>query len=413
MREPDRNKEPPMYITEFFSSTTFDPSGEALLRQVQPATPLFLASPRHTLLASSIQTPVAHGTAPLTLRVRDALMQAAGKGASAPAVVGAIPFDAARPAALGIAPTLHRAGPLAIAAAQLEERTVCGLREVPCGTDYAAAVAQAVRCIRRGELDKVVLARSMELSSEQRVEMPALLGRLASRNPLGYTFAVNLGDARTLLGASPELLVSRIDGVLRANPLAGSAPRSADPEEDRRRAEALLASRKDREEHRLVVEAVAAALRPLCPQLQVPAHPSLVHTPAMWHLSTEVTGPTEADALTLALALHPTPAVCGFPHGRAHELIRQLEPFERGFYAGAFGWTDAKGDGEWIVAIRCAEVEDRQLRLFAGAGIVADSQPQAELAETSAKFRTMLDALGLAYEQADQADMPAAAGALA
>ncbi|MGR4869113.1 isochorismate synthase [Variovorax sp. LARHSF232] len=393
-----------------FSPTRPDPAAQALLLQVRPSTPLFVASPQHTLLALGIHTPVAHGAAPLAQRARDALVQAAAEGASAPVVVGAVPFDTARPAALGIAPALWRAGPLAASAATQSERLACRLRAVPPGADYAAAVAEGVRRIRRGELDKVVLARSLELSSERRVELPALLGGLAARNPLGYTFAVNLGGGRTLLGASPELLVSRTGGVLRANPLAGSAPRSADPVEDQRRAQALLASRKDLEEHRVVVEAVAAALRPLCPQLQVPARPSLVHTPAMWHLSTELTGHTEADALTLALALHPTPAVCGFPRGRAHELIRHLEPFDRGFYAGAFGWTDAKGDGEWVVAIRCAEVDDRQLRLFAGAGIVAESQPQAELAETSAKFRTMLDALGLAH---DAAELPAAAEALA
>lgn len=392
-----------------FSSTRADPAAETLLLALRPGTPLFFASPRHTLLASdSIAVPP--GITPLTSRVSRSLKSAADAGAPAPAVVGAIPFDVSQPAALGITSTLRRAGPLLPATALRRGRMPCAQREVPAGSDYAAAVAEAVRRIRRGEIDKVVLARTLELVSERPIELPSLLAGLAARNPLGYNFSVALGGGRTLLGASPELLVRREGGVLLANPLAGSIPRAPhDPAEDQRRALALLSSRKDLEEHRVVVDAVAQALRPLCPQLQVPARPSLVHTPTMWHLSTEVTGRTEADALTLALALHPTPAVCGFPRSRAHELIGQLEPFDRGFYAGAFGWTDANGDGEWVVSIRCAELsEQRKLRLFAGAGIVGESDPQSELAETRAKLGTMLDALGLSHET----DAPATAEAL-
>ena len=381
------------------SSTRSDPAAETLLLALRPSTPLFFASPRHTLLASdAIALPP--GITPLTSRVSHALASAREAGAPAPAVVGAIPFDVSQPAALGITSTLRRAGPLANKAMPRRGRLPGTRREVPAGHDYASSVADAVRRIRRGEIDKVVLARTLELLCDHPVELPQLLAGLAARNPLGYNFSVALGGGRTLLGASPELLVRREGGVLLANPLAGSIPRAPhDPEEDQRRARALLSSRKDLEEHRVVVDAVAQALRPLCPRLQVPSKPSLVHTPTMWHLSTVVTGPTEADALALALALHPTPAVCGFPRGRAHELIRQLEPFERGFYAGAFGWTDAHGDGEWVVSIRCAELsEQRRLRLFAGAGIVGESDPQLELAETAAKLRTMLDALGLSHD---------------
>ena len=382
-----------------FSSTRSDPAAETLLLALRPSTPLFIASPRHTLLASDAVA-LPPGITPLTSRVSTALNAAATAGAPAPAIVGAIPFDTSQPAALGITSTLRRAGPLATSGIPKRGRMPCTRREAPAGSEYAAAVAEAVRRIRRGEIDKVVLARTLELLSDHPVELPNLLAGLAARNPLGYNFSVALGGGRTLFGASPELLVRRENGVLLANPLAGSIPRAPhDPVEDQRRAQGLLNSRKDLEEHRVVVDAVAQALRPLCPQLQVPSRPSLVHTPTMWHLSTVVTGPTEADALTLALALHPTPAVCGFPRSRAHELIRQLEPFERGFYAGAFGWTDAQGDGEWVVSIRCAELsEQRKLRLFAGAGIVGESEPALELAETAAKLRTMLDALSLSHE---------------
>jgi len=183
-----------------------------------------------------------------------------------------------------------------------------------------------------------------------------------------------------------------------ANPLAGSVPRSPDPAEDRRRADALLVSAKDRWEHSVVVDAVRQSLEPLCATLTVPSEPSLVQTNSMWHLSTVVTG-TVADpsvsALRLATALHPTPAVCGTPTDAARAAIAEYEAFDRGFYTGMVGWSDTRGDGEWVVTIRCAVTDGRNLRLYAGAGVVAESDPEAELAETSAKFRTLLDGLGL------------------
>nr|BFE82385.1 hypothetical protein GCM10020093_049860 [Planobispora longispora] len=212
------------------------------------------------------------------------------------------------------------------------------------------------------------------------------------------SFAAPLPGGRTLIGASPELLVSRRGRTVISNPLAGSAARSADPAEDRRRAAALAASAKDLHEHRLVVEAVADALAPYCADLDVPNGPELTSTETMWHLSTRVTGvlrDPDTPVLALAAALHPTPAVCGTPRLRARRAIEELEPFDRGFYTGLVGWTDAAGDGEWAVTIRCAEAAGRMLRLYAGAGIVPGSDPDKELAETSAKFRTMLRALGV------------------
>lgn len=373
--------------------------GLALLHQYQRPD-FFMASPRHTLLAQGVHAAVPHGSSPLESRVRAALRQAAGDGLDAPVVVGAVPFDARRPAALRVARSWRRADPLLGLVPASRAPQSCAVRQVPEAEVYAAGVAEAVRRIRAGLVDKVVLARTLEVDAGREPDLRALLTRLAARNALGYTFAVPLGAGRTLVGASPELLVSRRNGVLLANPLAGSLPRSSDPAEDARRAQALLRSPKDLEEHRIVVEAVVQALRPLCPELEVPEGPSLVHTAAMWHLSTEITGRTEADALTLALALHPTPAVCGHPRAAAHALIGEIEPFDRGFYAGAFGWSDAQGDGEWVVALRCAEVDGARLRLYAGAGVVGDSRPEAEVAETAAKFRTMLDALGLAHEVA-------------
>lgn len=243
----------------------------------------------------------------------------------------------------------------------------------------------------------------MNVKSSEKIDQQKLLRELAEHNKHGYTFAVNLPKdeneySKTLIGASPELLVSRHGMQVISNPLAGSRPRSEDPVEDKRRAEELLSSPKDLHEHAVVVESVAAALRPYCHILHVPEKPSVIHSEAMWHLSTEVKGELKdpnTSSLELAIALHPTPAVCGTPMEEAREAIQKIEPFDREFFTGMLGWSDLNGDGEWIVTIRCAEVQENTLRLYAGAGVVAESKPEDELAETSAKFQTMLKALGL------------------
>ncbi|VWD55355.1 isochorismate synthase [Burkholderia lata] len=361
---------------------------------------LFLATPGHTLLAADPAEAIPHADTPLATRVAEALRRAQANGYTGAVVVGAVPFDADTPAALRVAHTMLRAAPSGVPRVPEPSGMRYATREVPAADAYGDAVAHAVARIRAGELDKVVLARTLEVDGEQPVDVAPLVARLAARNPHGYTFSVDLGAGCTLLGASPELLVNRFGGIVRANPLAGSAPRSRDPVEDRRRAEALLDSTKDLDEHRVVVEAVRDSLAPFCSHLDVPARPSLMHTETMWHLSTEVRGETQADALTLALALHPTPAVCGAPRDAARACIRAAEPFDRGFYAGMLGWVDTRGDGEWIVTIRCAQAFDRTLRLYAGAGVVAESTPDGERAETAAKFRTMLDALGIRHDAA-------------
>ena len=203
-------------------------------------------------------------------------------------------------------------------------------------------------------------------------------------------------NSKTLIGASPELLVSRNGMQVISNPLAGSRPRSEDIVEDKRRAEELLSSPKDLHEHAVVVEAVATSS--VLSYITCPKKPSVIHSEAMWHLSTEVKGELKdpnTSSLQLAIALHPTPAVCGTPMEKAREAIQHIEPFDREFFTGMLGWSDLNGDGEWIVTIRCAEVQENTLRLYAGAGVVAESKPRDELAETSAKFQTMLKALGL------------------
>ncbi|WP_037713638.1 MULTISPECIES: isochorismate synthase [Actinomycetes] len=272
----------------------------------------------------------------------------------------------------------------------------------PAPEVYAESVRRAVELIGDGELRKVVLARALDLVGEQGVSVRKLLRELVVADPAAHAFAVDVsapGDPtpRTLVGASPELLVSRQGDVVTANPLAGSRRRTGDPARDAQAIAELRVSEKDLAEHALVAAQVAEVLGRYCTELEVPEKPEVIGTPTMWHLSTRITGrvgPGGPSSLELAEALHPTPAVCGVPVDLARDTIARLEPVDRGYYAGLVGWTDLAGDGEWVVTIRCAEVSDRTARLFAGAGIVAGSDPAAELAETSAKFGTLLRALG-------------------
>lgn len=261
---------------------------------------------------------------------------------------------------------------------------------------------------RRGEhasrLHKLVLARSLRVELETAVDLPhlaALAARLAGDpGATAYLAPIPVAEGQApawLLGATPELLVSRRGDAIVSNPLAGSAPRHADPALDQAAAKALLASAKDRDEHRYVVEAMLDTLAPLCQQLHA-AEPMLQSTRSMWHLGTGIRGRLKdphVSVAALAALLHPTPAVCGTPPRQALDAIRRLEPVERGFYAGAIGWVEASGDGDWYLSLRCARVQGSTLRLFAGAGIVADSQAALEVRETDAKFRAMLQAFSI------------------
>ncbi|MGY0487945.1 isochorismate synthase [Streptomyces sp. WG-D5] len=377
-------------------------SATALLEAYAPVTDRFLATPHRTLLGRGVVAELPHREGLLSPRVRALLDARRRAGDPNPVVVGALPFAPDGAPALAVPESVRWAPPLRedplIALPVPAADADWTVREVPEPEVYGAAVAAAVDRMKAGEFDKVVLARTLELTAPQAPDLPAMLRGLARRDPAGYTFAVPSGPGRTLVGASPELLVSRTGSTLTANPLAGSAPRSADLAEDVRRAAALLESAKDLHEHAVVVDAVRAALAPFCRTMDVPARPTLVRTAAMWHLSTTVTGeladPEATTALDLAAALHPTPAVCGTPTDLARQVIAESEPFDRGAYTGMVGWQNADGDGEWVVTIRCAEAEGTLLRLFAGAGVVAESSPEAETAETGAKFRTFLNAVG-------------------
>ncbi len=255
---------------------------------------------------------------------------------------------------------------------------------------WEQAVSAAVAKIRAGELRKVVLARDLYASASAAIDIRILLARLAARAPDCYTFA-----CAGLVGATPELLIRREGRDVSSLVLAGTMARGGSQADDDALSAALLASAKDAEEHQYSVDSVRDLLAPLCARLTVDPVPFLLQMADYQHLATKVTGvlTRDASALALAASLHPTAAICGTPTETALELIRELEGMDRGRYSGPVGWVDHHGNGEWGIALRCGEIEGSRVRLFAGCGIVAGSQPEAELAETETKFRPMRRAL--------------------
>jgi len=268
-----------------------------------------------------------------------------------------------------------------------------GVRAVP---RFLTAVAQAAAAVRRGDLEKVVLAREVRVEAEEPFDVEAALRRLRDAYPSCYVFAVARGE-RVFLGATPERLV-RLDGrTVRVASLAGSIPRGATPEEDRELAAALLASAKDRAEHAVVVRAIRAALDGPCVEVETPDEPEILSVRNVHHLYTPVTARLRdgATLMDLVARLHPTPAVGGTPRAEALRYIREHEGLDRGWYAAPVGWMDASGQGEFAVALRSALVEGAEASLFAGCGIMGDSDPEREYAESSVKLRPMLAALGI------------------
>ncbi|MCJ1671997.1 MULTISPECIES: isochorismate synthase MenF [unclassified Rathayibacter] len=256
---------------------------------------------------------------------------------------------------------------------------------------YRAAVASAVGSIRSGALEKVVLARDLQGRLPRDADRRRLLRDLANGYPDCWTFAVD-----GFLGASPETLVGVDQGAVTARVLAGTSARGGDAEEDAAIVRALLASPKDRSEHAFAIASLLRELRPHTGALTTTPEPFALKLPNLWHLATDVRGTLDdaSTALDLVDALHPTAAVAGTPTDRALALLEELEPFDRGRYAGPVGWIDGNGDGEWAVGLRSAQVTpDGAVTAWAGAGIVADSDPATELAETGMKFRPILDAL--------------------
>lgn len=358
--------------------------------------PFALSGPRGTLVADGVRDRFCD--------VRAA--QAALRSGSAPIVLGALPFDTDKPAALlapvGVART---EGPPDWPTDPLPAVRVTAA--VPPPADYRDRISRARDRLRApgNPLHKVVLARALELAADAPLDARVVLRRLIAADPAAYGYLVDLTGAGgdyggvALVGASPELLVARAGDRVACRPFAGSAPRDADPDRDAANGATLAGSAKNRHEHQLVIDAIRDALEPLCDDLTIAPEPHVSRTAAVWHLCTPISGrlrDTSTTAIDLALALHPTPAVGGVPTRAATELIAELEG-DRGFYAGAVGWCDARGDGTWVVSIRCAQLSaDRRTALArAGGGIVAESDPDDEVDETTTKFATILAALGV------------------
>ncbi|MEX2586617.1 MAG: isochorismate synthase [Actinomycetota bacterium] len=257
-------------------------------------------------------------------------------------------------------------------------------------TQWMAAVQEAVDSIDAGELEKVVLARMLSVRGREPLDHGQIVRNLRRSYPGCFTFCYD-----SLVGASPELLIRRLGDVVDSIPLAGSCPRGTSPGHDARLGAALKASQKNLTEHSLAVQTVVDRLAGYCERLIAEPEPSLLLLANLQHLSTKIQGTLRgsASALELAGALHPTAAVCGVPVAGALQTIRRLEGFERGRYSGPVGWMDRRGDGEWALALRCAELDGPRAQVFAGAGIVAGSDPAAELDETALKLQAVLSAL--------------------
>ena len=260
---------------------------------------------------------------------------------------------------------------------------------------WAAAVDSAAARLRSGEASKVVLAREVVARGDGVVSAGAVTRSLRSAYPSCFTYLITGSDGTAFAGASPELLIRRSGAQAFAQPMAGSVARGATEAEDERLAEQLRGSRKDAAEHELVSRFVVEALRPFSRSVAA-LPPEVVRFTNIQHLATAVRADLQepaADVLELAAALHPTPAVGGWPREAADRIIDDLESMERGWYAGAVGWTDGRGDGEFAVALRCGLLWEDGARLYAGVGVMPDSDPARELEETDLKFKALLSAL--------------------
>lgn len=259
------------------------------------------------------------------------------------------------------------------------------------GPQWQHRVAQVVSEIAGSELAKVVLARSVLAECDEPLDWRVVLNRLTQTYDNCWGFWVD-----NLMGATPEMLVRKLGGLATSRVLAGTIQRTGETDQDLALASALARSGKDLHEHEYAVASVARALEPFCSGMNVPDSPYVLELPNVLHLATDVTAVADpgVSSLSLAHALHPSAAVCGTPTAGARALIRQVEELDRGRYAGPVGWMDARGDGEWAIALRCAQiVDDRTMRLFAGCGIIESSEPSAELTESVAKFIPMREAL--------------------
>lgn len=354
-----------------------------------------------------VRTPAAEGadlSGSFQSDVKNAFHEARGAGIENPIIAGVIPFDPKQESALFV-PKSWKSFDSPQEALSQQAITDRGSSETPVevvnSTDnqafdgYTGIVETAVEKIKSGDLDKVVLARLRDIDISQPISSADIISRLAEQNPTGFTFQVPLPDNESrLVGASPELLIRKSGSRFNSQPLAGSAARV--PNKDKEVTEKLFNSKKDRFEHKLVVDSMKSTLSGKSAKLNVPDEPECISTSKLWHLATSISGEaanSDENVLALACLLHPTPALSGFPHDNARKLLTSLEPFDREFFGGIVGYCDSNGDGEWYIAIRCGKLGKTSIRLFAGAGIVQDSDPKSEWNETEVKLSTMMHVL--------------------
>jgi menaquinone-specific isochorismate synthase len=259
--------------------------------------------------------------------------------------------------------------------------------------EWQLRVAKAIEEIEKTELEKVVLARDLIVNSHRPIDASKILRNLGSEYPSTWIFAVD-----GLVGATPELLLRLSRGMVTSRVLAGTISKTGNDEKDLALAASLARSSKDLEEHEYAVRSVADALDPFCTSTNVPESPFVLHLANVMHLATDVTGALieskkSVDAFTILEKLHPSAAVCGTPTDLAAKVIRNIEGMSRGRYAGPVGWLDARGDGELGIALRCGQIKDNEIQIYAGCGIVAGSNPEKELTESNAKFAPMRSAL--------------------
>jgi isochorismate synthase len=330
-----------------------------------------------------------------------------GEPGTGPVAFGALPYDRSSAASLVVPAELHGvtadgsrwvttvgppgATPAAAPAGAARGPSSIAVRSVRPAEEWCAAVEAATKRIVDGELTKVVLARELEVRTDVPFDLAVLLARFRAAAPAALHFCVD-----GFVGATPELLVSRVGDVVRAHPMAGTTPRTGDPDADQRRAGDLLGSTKNRVEHQITIDMVHETLLPWCSYLDAEPTPSVVAAGPVQHLATLVEGRLGRPApsvLELVAALHPTPAVGGWPRAEALAVQADLEGADRGRYAGPVGWVDRAGNGAWGVGIRGVQLAGTVARVFAGVGVVADSDPLAELEETRAKAQAVLGAL--------------------
>lgn len=308
---------------------------------------------------------------------------------------GIIPFDITHPSTLYLSDNYTWA-PRQRTTPQAHPQTTTPTSEPPHDNHYLEAVSEALNLIRQNTLGKIVLARQIKMclphtQSAQSVD-ETIFTQLLATSPTADVFSVHTAEDTTWLGASPEIIADCTQGIFTTRPLAGSLSKETypDPATAQQR---LTSSTKDLHEHRYLVDYIRDILSQQdLHHLDIPAQPSITETDSMWHLATPmsaVTGP-QATALSLALALHPTPAICGVPRDTALEKILALEENPRSYYSGLVGWMDANGNGRWSLVLRCTQRHQDTLTVYAGAGIVAGSSPEEELHETHAKMQTIL-----------------------